>query len=681
MRRGVLALCLAVGAASGTSQAVAEAVRVDDQLDGSGPHAIVRLVVDNTGDQVGATVLHRGSAWQGRVRLELDVAGSDAPEYVAEIARGGDRARNRFQVVGVGRWRCSDRTASSRTGAARTVLSADRACLRDASRLRVRAVVTSAGGSSDSALSPVVPQQRRPNVVMIMVDDMRFDDLRYMPATRRLIGERGVSFRNALAPFPLCCPARSSVLTGRYSHNHGVFGVQPPYGFTSFGDSSTLATWLQRSGYATTYLGKYLNGYGREPAPGKDAGRSVDYVPPGWSDWRASIDGGIPRTHPKWGSTYYYFNTTLSNDGRGFTSLQGQYQTTAYGKLSADIIRRRAAADRPFFLYASYTAPHSGGPVEPDDPGVVTTAENRTNFETPARPDRVEGMFDHLLDDTPGWASVDAYDQTSGMASWMPEIAPKEYLAIRSLARQRAESLFVVDESVRRTIRSLELSGELDDTLVMFTSDNGYFLGEHRRRLGKQLPYDASLRVPLLMRGPGIPEGQNRLDPFLSIDFAPTIAEFAGVEPGSEVDGVSMLGVARAGDEGWSRPVVTDAGPLTAVTPGSVSDDYLKLSGEHRRDVREVIGLRTDRYLYVDLASGEEEMYDMAPDPDQAHNLIDDLSSDPELQQVHELLRAELARVAECRGEDCATPMPAALSTVPGESVLRPARVAASPNG
>jgi arylsulfatase A-like enzyme len=554
-----------------------------------------------------------------------------------------------------------------RLGLATLCLSAAAACVTSQA---VAATVAAPGGGTVRMLAAA--QQSRPNVVMITVDDMRADDLRFMPSTRRLIADRGVSFRNSFAPFPLCCPARSSVLTGRYSHNHGVFGVTPPYGFSSFEDRSTLATWLRRSGYATTYLGKYLNGYGERPEPGRRSGKSLEYVPPGWGDWRASIDGGLPRSHPKWGGTYAYFNTTLSKNGRGFTRLRGEYQSTAYGRLSADIIGKRAASDRPFFLFASYTAPHVGGPVERDDPDAGAYDGGQARFPTPARPNWVKGWFDNVLTTAPGARWPDNFfDQMSAMVRQAASVTATQRCALRSVARQRAEALYVVDRAVRRTISALARSGELDDTLVVFTSDNGYFLGEQRQRLGKQLPYDASLRVPVLVRGPGIPAGQKRYDPFLSIDFAPTIAEFAGVRPPRPVDGVSLLDVARRGDHGWTRPVVTDSGPLRRVVPGSASDNYLRVSGGPGRGVREAIGLRTDRYLYVDVASGEEEMYDMATDPQQSNNLIDDLASSPALQQVHDLLRAELARVATCEAEECSAPMPAALSTLPGESVLR----------
>lgn len=207
-----------------------------------------------------------------------------------------------------------------------------------------------------------------------------------------------------------------------------------------------------------------------------------------------------------------------------------------------------------------------------------------------------------------------------------------------NLTRQRVEALSVVDESVKRTIDALAASGELEETLVVFTSDNGFFLGEQRMRNGKIYPHEPSLRVPLLMRGPGIPAGSVRYDPYLSMDFAPTVADLAGVRPATPVDGMSMLDVARRGDRGWKRAVLTQTGSPWWAT-----------------------GIRTDRYLYVRQSNGEEELYDVATDPDQYVNLVDE----PAAGHVLSLLRAERERMAACRADACRVAMAAELTTSP----------------
>jgi N-acetylglucosamine-6-sulfatase len=201
--------------------------------------------------------------------------------------------------------------------------------------------VGASGTATVQAVEPQVVLSRRPNIVLIMVDDMRDDDLRYMPRTRRLIGGSGVRFVNALSPHPLCCPARASHLTGLYTHNHGVYTVQPPYGFSALDDRSTLATWLHDAGYATVYLSKYLNGYGWMPEPGRRQGSSTGYVPPGWDQWLASIDGGLPESHPDHGQTYHFYDTTLSVDGQGFRNFEGRYQTETASSPSGSSVAAR----------------------------------------------------------------------------------------------------------------------------------------------------------------------------------------------------------------------------------------------------------------------------------------------------------------------------------------------------
>src|SRR5680860_914035 len=365
------------------------------------------------------------------------------------------------------------------------------------------------------ALDPLLDDQVRPNVVVIMADDMREDDLRFMPNVQRLIGDEGVHFKNMFSPQPLCCPARASFLTGQYTHNHGVWSHAEPYGFRVLRDEQTLPVWLKDVGYNTVFLGKYLNGYGWQTL--LDGSSSVHYVPPGWTDWRGSVDGGIEAGSAYAGSTYNYFDTTLNVNGV-LQPHQGQYQTRMLGRQSEQIIAENARSTRPFFLWASYVAPHFGRPDEPDDPGVVARDNGGgSNFLSPARPDDVKGMFDDEVTEAPGAEGEKDVSDKPFFIRRLPPLNDGERAALLNVTRQRAESLAVLDDEVARTIDALEKTGELDNTIVAFTSDNGFFLGEHRMRQGKILPYDPSLRVPLMIRGPGIPKGVVRDDPFTII--------------------------------------------------------------------------------------------------------------------------------------------------------------------
>lgn len=498
----------------------------------------------------------------------------------------------------------------------------------------------------------------RPNVVVIMADDMREDDLRFMPNVQRLIGDEGVHFANMFSPQPLCCPARASFLTGQYTHNHGVWSHAEPFGFRVFRDKATLPVWLHDVGYNTVFLGKYLNGYGLQPLP--DGSSSVRYVPPGWSDWRGAVDGGFEEGSAYAGSTYKYFDTTLNVNGV-LEPHQGKYQTRMLGRQTEQIIAENARSTRPFFFWASYVAPHHGRPFEPDDPGEVERDDGATTtFKTPARPGDVKGKFDDTVLAAPG---VEGEKDVSDKPFFIRELPPlndAERAADLNLTRQRAEALAVLDEEVARTIEALEDTGELDNTIVAFTSDNGFFLGEHRNRKGKILPYEPSLRVPLMMRGPGIPKGVVRFDPFTMIDFAPTFLAAAGAAGQDSIDGVSMLDVARGGDQGWDRGILTQTGPREVSNGVEESDNFL-VEGDGPSPLRFSQGVRTGQYLYVEHASREKELYDLYQDPGELDNLL--------ARGVRRVVADQLARVLDllrnCAGEACAAPLPESLRSRP----------------
>ncbi len=215
-----------------------------------------------------------------------------------------------------------------------------------------------------------------------------------------------------------------------------------------------------------------------------------------------------------------------------------------------------------------------------------------------------------------------------------------------------------MDRQVQLTIRTLKQSGELDNTYVVFTSDNGYFLGEHRMRQGKILPYEPSLRVPLMIRGPGIPRGEVRTDPFTMIDFAPTIAAAAGVQGPPTIDGVSLLDVAKNGDRGWTRGILTETGPRAVSQDEEESDNFL-VSSTGPSPLRFSQGVRTGDYLYVEHASRERELYDLRSDPREVTNLVDR----PAMRDFVRRLAHELDVLRNCRGTGCQQPLPPSLRT------------------
>jgi len=517
--------------------------------------------------------------------------------------------------------------------------------------------------ANEKVLGAARPPAGRPNIVMIMADDMRVDDLRYMPRTRQLLGRRGATFANSFSPYPLCCPARASFLTGQYTHNHRVWSQGERWGFRAFKDDSTLPVWLQKAGYQTGFIGKYLNGYGAQELT--DGTPSATYVPPGWDDWRGALDGngGLDPDDPLAGGTYRYFDTTLNVNGT-ITAHPGEYQTDMLGDQSIEMLDDFASEDAPFFLYSSFVAPHHGKPVESDDPRRVRRDDGGfTQIKTPARPRWVKGMFDDVIQRPPGLVG-DPNASLAGKPRFMRSLVPinaAERRAMLNASRQRAESVYVLDRQVQRIVGTLRRTGELSNTIIAFTSDNGYFAGEFRIRQGKILPYEPALRVPLLLRGPGISRGVVRTAPISTVDLAPTFAQAAKVTPGSVVDGRAM-GDVFTRDRVWNRGILTTMGPRDLLASdenaGAFGRVAVQTKGQTKgRGHRSSVGLRTSGWLYVEHASGEKEMYDMRADPRQLRNVI----RFSEYAGLRRLLAAKLQRLKNCEGSVCTSLLPVPL--------------------
>lgn len=504
-----------------------------------------------------------------------------------------------------------------------------------------------------STLHPV----KRPNLLVIEADDMRTDELRWMPNVTRFLGGNGLTFENSFAPYPLCCPSRASFLTGRYAHNHHVLSHASPFGFGSFDDSDTLATRMQAGGYQTALVGKYLNGYGEQPVHGTRRS-SLTYVPPGWTDWYAGSDH-LWRPGETWkgkefhGGTYAYYNLTQNVNGRVETS-PGRYSTRVLAEQTRGLIRKFGETGKPWFIWFTPVAPHHGSPDEPDDPRPTRMTNGRmVKWRTPARPDWVKGRFDaeisHGLGTPPhGSAEADISDKPRWLRAY-PELTDEEKRAERDVTRQRAEALYVLDREIGRTLETLRRTGQYDDTVLAFTSDNGYYLGEHRKRQGKIELHEPSLRVPFLISGPGVPHGR-RYDPISTVDLAPTFASYAGIEPPAEVDGADMRPVIEHGDRGWSRPIVTEG-----------------MMGEYPRNVRtggfdsalNTRGLRLGRWKLMEYSTGEKELYDLRTDPLELQNLAADPQHRTVLAELEQLWR----RYENCAGPDCLAPLPAGFRT------------------
>ncbi|WP_101523312.1 sulfatase family protein [Nocardioides houyundeii] len=525
----------------------------------------------------------------------------------------------------------------------------------------VTAACSGGGNPADVASSAPSPtavgsgpaDPTRPNLLVIETDDMRADELVWMPRTSRLLGAKGLQFLNSFSPNPLCCPARASFLTGKYSHNHRVLSHEPPYGFGAFDDSVTLATQLADAGYSTALIGKYLNGYGVQPTlAGED---SSGYVPPGWTQWWAGLDNKRGRA----GGTYDYFHLTANVNGEQ-VSWPGRYSTDLTAEQTGEVVDAFSQdPDRPWFVWWNPVAPHHGAPIEDDDPGTVKRSDGfGVNWVTPARPDEVRGRFDDEIGKgagvpASGSPEADVSDKPRYLRL-LPELSDTERDVLRTVTRQRAEALSVLDDRIAETFAHLKKIGEADDTVVVFTSDNGYYLGEHRKRQGKINLHEPSIRVPLLIRGPGVPQG-TRFDPVTTLDLSATLAAYAGVElPGA--DGTDLRPLIAQGDRGWSRAVVIQ-GRMPEAGYEAAADS------EPDWDGLGTVGVRLGRWKVVRYATGEREVYDLDRDPLELENLAagPDTALLARLDQVWE-------QYVDCAGAGCRQALPEQLRLDPAEN-------------
>lgn len=399
-----------------------------------------------------------------------------------------------------------------------------------------------------------------PNIVLIVTDDQRFDTLHVMPQVQQLLMRRGMTLRRAIVTNPLCCPSRATLFTGRYSHTTGVYSNVPPNGgWTTFqqSESDTIATALHDVGYRTALIGKYINGYGGD----------TPYVPPGWDRWFAILGGGR------------YYNLSVYDDRRGlvqFGSAPREYSTDVFRRQAVSFIRS-VPQGTPLFLVVTPYAPHA--------PFIAARRHDGDLASAPVRLGPAVNETD--VSDKP------AYIAAGGIRSggW-----------VRTRTRDQWEALLAVDDLVSKIVGTLEETGRRNDTLVIFTSDNGFSNREHRWG-GKQVPYEESIRVPLIVSMPGQIPADTVSDALVSnVDLAPTIADFAGAS--LSADGVSL------------RPLLSDT---TSSARDAVVLEHLDWVAQ---PVPTYCGVRTPSFTFVHYVTGEEELYDLARDPRQLQNVV-----------------------------------------------------------
>ena len=462
-------------------------------------------------------------------------------------------------------------------------------------------------GASDTPLGP--SDGSKPNFVFIMTDDQDLATFELMPLVKERLGRAGMTFTNAFVTNPVCCPSRATLLTGQYSHNHGVLTNEPPRGgFNKFRsedrERDTVPVWLNRAGYYTGLVGKYLNRY--------PEGSPNTYIPPGWHEWGVIFSNQ--------GSDAYFDYSMNDNGGiRTYGRAEQDYITDVILNRSLEFLRRAENDDaKPFFLHITPNAPHR--PATP-------AARHATALPGIRMPR------------TPNWNEADLSDKPRWLREFFSPLTQDNENFIDFFYQQRARSLLAVDEMVAGVIDELTKLGELEKTYVVFTSDNGFLMGSHRFPRGKDAPYEESIRVPLVMRGPGIRAGSTSSAFVLNNDFAPTVLTLAGVTIPASVDGRSFTPILQGQKpanwrtdfliEHWSPQVDSQEDPLSAAIP-----DYA--------------GLRTERHLYVEYVTGETELYDLSSDPFQLNSLHATASN-----AVVGPLRTRLGALRNCAGEGC----------------------------
>jgi arylsulfatase A-like enzyme len=490
------------------------------------------------------------------------------------------------------------------------------------------------------------------NVIFILTDDQTAGELAAMPNTQALIGGQGTTFRRAYVSYPLCCPARATLLSGQYMHNHGVRGNLPPVGGSDAfkpHESNALPVWTQDSGYYNVHIGKYMNGWGptaADPVP----------IPPGWDEWYGKVSDG----------SVYFNYTLLEQPGpseppelRFYGGAPSDYQTDAFGEKAEDFIDGADTSQEPFMMNVWFNAPH--GPFEP-------APRHLYSLSGTGLP-KVPGFNEKDISDKPRWLQK---QKRKRLGKRLKRTITNERL-------RREEQLLSVDEAVRELVDKLQAEDLLDDTYIVFASDNGFFRGEHRIAGGKYLPYDPSSKVPLLIRGPGIPAG-GVSDELVSLTDVPeTILDIAG-SPDPSLDGRSLLPYAQNPSRRSSRPILLEADtgpgrgnieadPAAAASLAHSATAKARLAGkkgvnnlDQEPDAIKSLkkaskptfapaykAIRTDRYLYVLYANGQTELYDMLNDPFQLHSL----AANKRFNLVRKYLFNALTSLATCAGAGC----------------------------
>jgi N-acetylglucosamine-6-sulfatase len=467
----------------------------------------------------------------------------------------------------------------------------------------------SGSGGTNAQPGDLQPGAHHPNIVFVLTDDLSMDLLPYMPQVQAL-QRNGMTFNNYFVSDSLCCPSRSSIFTGEFPHDTGVYTNAGPLGglraFYTHGDENrTFNLALQNAGYRTAMMGKYINGYLQGSRRAYIANTDV---PPGWTEW--DVAG--------WG--YREFNYKLNIDGtlQYFGHARRDYLTDVIARRGVRFINRSAAMDKPFFLELSTFAPHTPYVPAPRDahmfPGLMAP-----------RP----ASFDVLPVNPPSWLAGH------------PPLRPHQVQRINWAFRRRVQAVQAVNDLIARVRAALQADGVANNTYIVFSSDNGLHTGEYRLTPGKLTAFDTDIHVPLVVTGPGVPVETASDAMAENTDLAQTFAQMGATSMGTG-DGHSLLALMHGElPDDWRNAVLVEHhGP----EPDPEDPDRQDRSSGNPPSYE---AMRTPRFLYVEYDNGEREFYDLGTDPYELNNLAPSLSA-PDLATLH----VDLSLLEQCHGQD-----------------------------
>ncbi|HEY7484130.1 MAG TPA: sulfatase [Streptosporangiaceae bacterium] len=445
--------------------------------------------------------------------------------------------------------------------------------------------------------------RERPNIVFVLTDDLAWNLVGYMPNLKRMQRE-GTTFTNYFVTDSLCCPSRSTTFTGNYPHNTGVFtnaGQDGGYGaFNAHGNQDkTFAIALQRAGYRTALMGKYLNLY-----------HPQDPVPPGWNEWDVAGNG------------YPEFDYALNENGRvvRYGHRPRDYLTDVLGHKGVDFVNRSAKDNKPFMLEIATFAPHAPYTPAPRD------AQKFPDLEAPRGP----AFNEADISDKPAWLKNHA------------KLTAQQISKIDTGFRKRAQAVQAVDKMIGDLQAALQASGSARDTYFVFSSDNGFHLGEHRLAQGKMTAFDTDIKVPLVVTGPGVPAGRRIGRLAQNTDLCPTFEDLAGAQAPAPVDGRSLVPALKGGAlPARDAVLIEHHGPnLDPSDP-----DH---QGKNSGNPPSYEAVRTRDAVYVEYADGEREYYDIGHDPYELTNTVGRLPA-----AERHRLSAILHTLQTCKGNTC----------------------------